>query len=96
MNHCVIFDPAGPLQPHSPTSNDSIGHSEAIVNSANSRVSDRLRHFNDDDERDRYIAYCRTHREAALARWNDSSSFCDIGEADFWGLEIESAEESRS
>jgi hypothetical protein len=47
-----------------------------------------LLHFNDDDERERYAAYCRTQREEALARWKADSNFMDAGEADFWLLRL--------
>jgi hypothetical protein len=61
------------------------------------RVGPGLQHFNDDFERDYYIAHCRRELEAALER-RDSDSlgyFQHAGDADRWLLEIQRVQGGR-
>jgi hypothetical protein len=52
------------------------------------RVGRGLLHFNDDFERDYYLAHCRRQREEALARWERESDFVNVGEVGFWTREL--------
>jgi hypothetical protein len=82
--------PVRPGQTNSHCLNDGKVRTLADRNLSFLGVGRGLHRFNDEGELRGYIAYCARQMDAAMAHWKaPEGTFADVGDANFWLLEIE-------